>query len=95
MREMLERVAAAIRMAALHAGIDKPARDWSSEGEAIKMTYREIARAALAAIREPTNGMLVAAVDGFGKIPDLRDDLDLSEVWYAMIDAALNLKGEA
>ena len=69
--DMVERVVKAINDAMLQHGDYKP---------------DELARAAIAAMREPTEDMVAAA--------DLRDSLctPYDELWKAMIDAALEEK---
>lgn len=78
MSEMVERVARAIALADLdpetRAAVDPDV--WF-----VAESYYALARAALEAMREPTQDMLLA---------DPRRDMDLSEEsWAAMIDAAL------
>jgi hypothetical protein len=75
---MVEQVALAI-----HAiGILAPA-DHSWEACAQKPAFRMAARAAIEAMRHPTEAMVKAA-------PNLRDvDFYPSDVWQAMIDGAL------
>jgi len=63
--------------------------NWDIPGLVNKDGYRKLARSAITALREPTEEMLVAAVEGAGRIPELSEDMDFTEVWYAMIDEAL------
>ena len=83
MSEMVERVARAMCAAA------EDDWDWSvfyivdanDTAETGREVYRDMARATIEAMREPTDAMLLA---------DPRREMDLSEEsWEAMIDAAL------
>lgn len=98
MSEMIERVARAI-LRAEHGGVDADAcYGYNSAGEFVPggeggktkphawMWFKNHARAAIAAMREPTKAMLTAA-DPI-EDPDRHDDL-----WRAMIDAALKAPG--
>lgn len=77
MSEMVERVAKAIE-----AEVDK-----LNDVRNIQGFYEEIARAAIAAMREPTDGMVETA---FSLLPD-RDPWPIA-VWRAMIDESLREK---
>ena len=74
MTDMIERVARAIRF------FD----DWPTLSETAKAIYREQARFAIEAMREPTEAMLDAAMQ-FASC-------DLKSEWQAMIEAALGEK---
>lgn len=65
---------------------------WDTEAQEIKTTYLIMARAAIEAMREPTDTMVMAAE---WAEPEYReDDTDMGATykaeWRAMIDAALN-----
>lgn len=76
MISMVERVARALCKSKGYA--------WSSETAATQEGWRKSARAAIAALREPTEGMR----DAF------RFCADSNEIWRAGIDAALAEDGE-
>jgi hypothetical protein len=85
MSEMVERVAIAMYDAeGFQRAIYKSgAEGWPHDREDVRDRYRKIARAAIAAMREPTNEMLDASgeVDeGWGRN---------HAIWRAMIDKAL------
>ena len=94
MSEMVERVARAVAAADWRAEIDEASEPerWLEAAIAYDLTndngrfrYDEIARAAIEAMREPTEAMIDAGY-AVGYSPDpLPTDL----VWRAMIDAAL------
>ena len=76
---MIERVAKAINDTMLQHGDYKP---------------DELARAAIAAMREPTEEMVAVGYDNFmwgpcGSTSDDLPDANSAEIWQAMIDAAL------
>lgn len=83
---MIEKVARAMFKA------DFPDSEWRPTEDG----YMRMARAAIEAMREPTNIMCLAALrfedeDGDGKV----DWPMAQKTWRAMIDAALNEKGDA
>lgn len=80
--EMVERVAAAIYFARNGPG----AVTWSLRDATHKAPYRTDARAAISALREPTEAMKRA-----WRGPEPWDD-DAAEVWRGLIDAALSPK---
>ena len=87
MNEMVERVAAAMFCA--EYGYD--AHRWSdADEESEKFEYRRLARAAIAAMREPTQ-MMLEAMQGAGiyRLDHLRKRGDLVNDWERTIDAAL------
>lgn len=73
--DMIERVALAIERA------DSPGLPWHLETEQDQKVYRNLARAAVAAMREPTPEMMLA---GFVCCP-----IHTLSTWEAMIDAAI------
>jgi hypothetical protein len=77
--EAVERVARALWDAA--GDLRDPER-WDETSERFRDDYRRRARAAIAALREPTEAMILAGVhhDNMG---------DMAGRWRAMIDAAL------
>ena len=93
---MIERVAEAMCDAA-HDGDDGAARDWNSNRGA----YRDMARAAIKTMREPSRAIIEAAEDivvGFDDFAMGDGNIYLgipgypqkaTEVWEKMIDAAL------
>lgn len=84
MNSMIERVAAALCVAA-HDGDDGDgARDWNSNQD----VYRDMAVAAIKAMREPTERMRWER-DGWNASPN-----DIEAGYQAMIDAALEEKPE-
>ena len=78
MSEMVERVAAAIAAVEIPADTPVPIYEW-------------YARAAIEAMREPTEAMLLARNDGF----DGSSVIQMRREYRAMIDAALNHKAPA
>lgn len=76
MSEMIERVARAIR-------------DVKSHGD-LALTHEDLARAAIAAMREPTGEMVKAIHSAAARAYAERDSLANVGVWHIMIDAALN-----
>jgi hypothetical protein len=92
MTDLVDRVAKAICLARFNAGT----AFWYMREEESKEPYRAEARAAIAAMREPTEGM----IDAFHTAAYLRVEwgedpmVENSEDAYrAMIDAALNTGG--
>ncbi len=87
MGEMVERIA--IALACVELGMTP--QDWPSCYETGKERYRQQAREALKAIREPTSAMLKADVSlgGYGFAEGECYQADPKEVWQAMIDEAL------
>jgi hypothetical protein len=81
MSEMVERVARAIYA----AGKDDYAWPWDELNETRKEGVRDVARAAIAAMREPTEAMLQAGSD-IAHVVTLDD-------WEYMIDEALEPAG--
>ena len=81
MSEMVERVAMAI-MRDDFEGHDF----WDRQAPDVQNQYLTNARAAIAAMREPTESMVVAGEDHIGG--DLIDG-DSAWVWQAMVDEAL------
>ena len=78
MSDMVEKVARAIHMCAMQQEPDLA--PWEKLGSPFKNDYLFQARAAFAAIREPTEEMMES---GWQQMPELL------EAWRAMIDAAL------
>jgi hypothetical protein len=81
MSEMVERVARALHEA------HKPWCDYTYDFEhpmASREVYEALARAAIAAMREPTEGMIEAR-----SVPGVLERSDIRLVWMAMVDAAL------
>ena len=77
---MIERVAAAMWERTHDGRWD----DWGDGQDESRIIHRDDARAAIAAMREPTPAMLHAGVD-------FRERSARTErIWQAMIDAALN-----
>lgn len=89
MSEMVERVAQAIALASNGGTWD----DWYNDEQ--REFHRKRARAAIEAMREPTEdmwkaGLATGHVGGIGDNGGLEpNDFDPEEVWPAMIDAAL------
>lgn len=81
MSEMVERVGEALRVKLI---------EWYDGGIGFEDGGIMLARAAIEAMREPTDGMMKA---GFSEIEYLNatwvDEYDAMECWQAMIDAAL------
>ena len=75
---MIERVAQAI------AG-EIAGHEWEDEGNASREFYRNVARTAITAMREPTPVMRVALLTWLAGSNESQDG-----EWKAMIDAALN-----
>ena len=80
MNEMVERVALAI------SGSDDPSN--------ILTIHRDRARAAIIVMREPTDGMMVAAENAFPLLSTFADKEESGSyiTWRAMIDEALHGK---
>jgi len=74
MTEMIERVARAIHS----AEVEDEGDPWNDLGDYVQGEYRTLARAAIAAMREPTEAMLGPPWN-YGRL----------EIWQAMIDEAL------
>ena len=77
MNDMLERVAAAMLDADFDVG------SWRHADENIKDRFRAMARAAIAAMREPTKAMIDAGETAGNPVYEPR------VIWGAMIDEAL------
>lgn len=91
MSEMVERVARA--MAVKDKGDDHwdvMSEDGDGYGYVGKNEYREMARAAILAMREPTEGMVQRAQESYhGGMEWGLSDVEMAAVWQAMIDEAL------
>lgn len=83
---MVERAAQAIaEMGGTRRGV------WSTLGPKAKERYRTDVRAALTAIREPTEAMIRSGLDAFLEVPNhFRDGREIAAVWRSGIDAALS-----
>ena len=77
--EMIERVARAICLA--RGGLDPDAKQIGSKA-LVWEAFSDQARAAIEAMREPTDAMKAAASEP--------KNSDWDEIWHPMIDAALN-----
>jgi hypothetical protein len=75
--EMVERVAAALYEV-------KSPREWRVTEEWVKSIWRELAGAAIAEMREPTELMLCECTDAWGEPIGTGKNF-----WQAMIDAAM------
>jgi hypothetical protein len=86
MSEMVERVAKAVAES-IHPGSNWPWSDYFSDTRLTAEDLRDIASAAIAAMREPTDEMCLAVTEAVcaqpGKLFRSKD------VWQAMIDEAL------
>jgi len=94
MSEMVERVARAL--VTLHGGRWDAMIFESEDGELCQHAYLELARAAIAAMREPTDAMKAEGCEELGGFvtQDLWDGFAHSSdvaaaIWRAMIDAGL------
>jgi hypothetical protein len=80
MSEMVERVGRAL----YEDKLTQSGPPWDAVAEGYKIKYRARARVAIAAMREPTDQMVSAAI--------LEDpsyiEIDVQRMWQAMIDAA-------
>ena len=87
MSEMVERVAWAM-MKATETPETGPVKEWEDQHKSTRDSFLTKARAAIAAMREPTEGMIRAV---HIVVPDARAgrSLSLAEVWRVMTDAAL------
>lgn len=87
--EMVERVARAIAWAELP---DYAKAVTTQDGMYVDPSYSLIARAAIEAMREPTDEMLIAGTpwyhDNWRKA-HVREDTSMEAIWQAMLDAAL------
>lgn len=85
MSEMIERVARQIFETNITVYL-RLSMDFSEQTVSVQEQYRGLARAAIEAMREPTEAMEEAALD----VRPLMLPDSPREVWGAMIDAALN-----
>lgn len=90
MSEMVERVAAAMYLhgpSTLVIPSGWPFPEWEEADQSIKDCWRDYARILIAAMREPTEAMVVAA----GKENELAatPEADATAAWQTMIDEAL------
>jgi hypothetical protein len=95
MSEMVDRVAGALVLAGANLqGIDE--NDYVGGRVTLAgLDARELARAAIAAMREPTRGMIEAAYNtNEGVFPE-SDFYCMDKVWEAMINAALEPSSSA
>ncbi len=81
MTEMIERVAK-VMWETSHVG-----QAWGNCSPVQAAIYREDARAAIEAMREPTQEMKLAAYKAW--TIRVANDADIGKIWQAMIDAAL------
>ncbi len=81
MSEMIERVALAL----------EPKCRAFGKGDMPMQVAREFARAAIEALREPTDAMVKA---GYRDDSEGANDCDTADQWRRMIDAALLCRGE-
>lgn len=94
---MIERVARAIHVAALKLEEDQEGKPsgWGDEHPEEKRRMKKYARAAIAAMREPTGPMLEAEAAVLrGELGGLHDSAYWADgwmlaIWHSMIDAAL------
>lgn len=84
MSEMVERVSRALFDLAVSDAVCDP-EDWP----ALKVDFIEKARAAIAAMREPTHAMVLYGKDALGYDPDGPDDVLVRQAYMAMINVAL------
>lgn len=92
MSEMIDRVAIAFREKLIPFVAEKT--PWPDMEESARENYRLAARAAIAAMREPTGKMRDAGSERFTKCGSLEPGEGLDEdpaepLWQAMIDAIL------
>lgn len=74
---------------------DNGDEDWSSEPKRVRAEYQKDARAAIAALREPTEAMIAAAkakrwVGAIDDGPGIEFDPTPEDAWGAMIDQILS-----
>lgn len=79
MSEMVERVAIVLSERDIYHG-------WHNVPDATKELYRDQARGAIEAMREPTEAMICAAENG---VPMYRGTRTFLKAWNDMIDEAL------
>ena len=84
---LIERVAAAMWERTHDGRWD----DWGDGQDESRIIHRDDARAAIAAMREPTSNQLDA---GYAAISERQCDDDLAFGWRAMIDEALRKNNE-
>jgi hypothetical protein len=77
------------------ANMDKDFYDPGAPGSSADIdgaleSWKILVRAVLQAIREPSEGMIAAAVHAWHERPDMLLDDDIRAHWQAMIDAALS-----
>ena len=89
---MIEKVARAIRDAFPHQMVgSRPKPTWDQLSDGDREVWRNMARAALAAMRVPTEGMIEAGHAPwakFGKDAAVRPS-EIADLWENMIDFAL------
>ena len=83
MSEMVERVAKALYIAEIGPAIGPFDWDIDEAGEVAARNYRKMARAAIEAMREPTEAMVRAGGDV------TESDAIAIATWHAMIDEAI------
>lgn len=83
MSDIVERVAEAIALSGNGGTWD----DWYNEDQ--KEFHRKRARAAIHALREPTEAMIEAEPDGDGEWDKTNSAACAKAFWQAMVDAAL------
>jgi hypothetical protein len=88
MSEMVERVALAIQQAD-----NEPCPDGVLRNADVSDWGEYVARAAIAAMREPDKAMIDAGAKQMAKMDDTTPD-DGSDIWQAMLDAALAEPGQ-
>lgn len=96
MTEMIERAARAIVGCMYGADPDKPLLSRGADPDVIHMgeptwkAFVPMARAAIEAMREPTEAMIVVGAEQVVMITDRKRDFHpVKELWMDMIDAAL------
>lgn len=87
MSEMVERVARALQLEDFGGDAVKAVDAWgvSDADDSYQNSYRHTARVAIEAMKEPTNEMVGAGVEGW----KINGYLSIQFVWPAMIDEAL------
>lgn len=87
--DMVEKVARAICVADGLAPDALPNEDFADGSEVMWMTCRDVARAAIAAMREPTEAMVRSVVREVYPNDQGLSEFEAADIWGNMIDAAL------
>lgn len=88
-RKAIQEHIASGKVSASMSGIDRFWGGWEAEADVVKSTYRRRARAALAAMREPSEGMVIVGHLSIEEWAKEWSVIAASCAYRAMIDKAL------